>query len=105
MRGTRRSTSSPASGCTSRRATASASGSGMRVTVCELPHETRALAAAWQDLCAHTVAQSAELVLLPEFAMVAPVWASPRFDAACWSAAEILGERQLRRLPELGAAF
>ena len=26
----------------------------MRVTVCELPHETEALAAAWAALCEHT---------------------------------------------------
>ena len=37
----------------------------MRVTVCELPHETEALAAAWAALCEHTRAQESELVLLP----------------------------------------
>src|SRR5512145_1197347 len=39
----------------------------MRVTVCELPHETRALADAWAALCEHTVTHAPQLVLLPEF--------------------------------------
>ena len=77
----------------------------MRVTVCELPHETDALTAAWTALCEHTVAHESELVLLPEFAMVEPVWESERFDAARWSANESLSEVRLRRLPELGAEY
>lgn len=75
----------------------------MRVTVCELPHETDALADAWVALCEHTIAHASQLVLLPEFAMVEPVWESERFDAARWSAVESLNDRQLRRLPELRA--
>jgi N-carbamoylputrescine amidase len=77
----------------------------MRVTVCELPHETNALAAAWAGLCEHTVAHATELVLLPEFAMVEPVWESEHFDAARWSALEALSDTQLLRLPELGAEY
>jgi len=60
----------------------------MRVTVCELPHETKALAAAWAALCEHSAAHASQLVLLPEFAMVEPVWERERFDAARWSVAE-----------------
>jgi len=77
----------------------------MRVTVCELPHESRAFAAAWAALCEHTRANASELVLLPEFAMLEPVWESERFDAARWSALEIQAAGQIRRLPELGAEF
>jgi N-carbamoylputrescine amidase len=77
----------------------------MRVTVCELPHETSALAAAWAGLCEHTVAHATELVLLPEFAMVEPVWESERFDAARWSAVEALSDISLRRLPALRADY
>ncbi|HEY4230104.1 MAG TPA: carbon-nitrogen hydrolase family protein [Thermoanaerobaculia bacterium] len=73
----------------------------MRVTVCELPHEPEALAAAWAHLCEHTRAHESELVLLPEFAMVEPVWESERFDAARWCAIEALAGAWLRRLPEL----
>ena len=54
----------------------------MRVTVCELPHEPAALEAAWAALCEHTSRESSELVLLPEFAMVEPVWEAEQFDLA-----------------------
>ena len=76
----------------------------MRVTVCELPHEPSALADAWAALCEHTVRHSSELVLLPEFAMLDPVWQDERFDAARWEAAQAASEVGHRRLPELGAA-
>jgi N-carbamoylputrescine amidase len=77
----------------------------MRVTVCELPHEPAALAAAWAALCEHTSRHAPELVLLPEFAMVEPVWEAEHFDAARWTAAESLSDAWLRRLPELHAAY
>jgi N-carbamoylputrescine amidase len=76
----------------------------MRVTVCELPHEPGALAAAWARLCEHTARHSSELVLLPEFAMVDPVWQDELFDADRWAAAQALHEVWRRRLPELRAA-
>jgi N-carbamoylputrescine amidase len=75
----------------------------MRVTVCELPHEPTALAKAWARLCEHTWLHESELVLLPEFAMVDPVWDAPRFDAARWARAEVVGERWLGLLGELHA--
>lgn len=75
----------------------------MRVTVCELPHEPTALRAAWAALCEHTSRQSSELVLLPEFASVEPVWESEHFELARWRAAEALCESWLARLPELHA--
>jgi N-carbamoylputrescine amidase len=77
----------------------------MRVTVCELPHETNALADAWAALTEHTVVHASQLVLLPEFAMVDPVWESRPFDIARWDAVEALSAMQLRRLPELRAEF
>lgn len=75
----------------------------MRVTVCELPHEPVALCAAWADLCEHTSRQRSQLVLLPEFAMVEPVWESENFDLEQWSAMESLSDNWLSRLPELRA--
>ena len=75
----------------------------MRVTVCELPHEPAALAAAWSALCAHTSLHASELVLLPEFAMVEPVWEHDQFDSARWAAAESLCAARLGHLPELRA--
>jgi len=77
----------------------------MRVTVCELPHETNALADAWAALTEHTVVHASQLVLLPEFAMVDPVWEPRPFDIARWNAVEALSAMQLRRLPELRAEF
>ena len=77
----------------------------MRITVCELPHEPAALAAAWHALREHTRSQASELVLLPEFAMVEPVWEAEQFDPARWAAAESLSDAWLERLPELGATF
>ena len=75
----------------------------MRVTVCELPHEPMALRRAWAALCEHTARQASELVLLPEFAMVEPVWETEQFDPARWSAVEALSDTWLARLPELRA--
>ena len=75
----------------------------MRVTVCELPHEPGALTAAWAGLCQHTARYRSELVLLPEFALVDPVWEERPFDQARWAAALVQSDAWLRRLPELGA--
>src|SRR5262249_53981524 len=116
-RGTRRSMSPLVSGCTSSREPECMSGSpltdadpasrvsSMRVTVCELPHETRALDTAWASLCAHTIANASQLVLPPEFAMVDPVWESDQVDVARWFEVETLACVQLRRLPELCADY
>jgi hypothetical protein len=76
----------------------------MRVTVCELPHEPTALNAAWAALCEHTARESSELVLLPELAMMDPVWDTQRFDVARWSAAEQHCNGWLTRVSELRAA-
>jgi N-carbamoylputrescine amidase len=77
----------------------------MRVSVCELPDEPRALAAAWAGLCRHAAEHGSELVLLPEFALVDPVWEAERFDGARWAAALARSDAWLRRLPELNARY
>jgi len=77
----------------------------MRVTVCELPHEPAALASAWAALCDHTSRRASELVLLPELAMVEPMWEAEQFDASRWAAAESLSDAWLCRLRELGATY
>src|SRR5690348_10183546 len=77
----------------------------MRVTVCELPHEPAALAAAWRALCDHTRAQRAELVLLPEFAFVEPFWESREFDAALWASVTATTDAWIERLNELDVAY
>jgi len=76
----------------------------MRVTVCELPHEPEALASAWAALCEHTARHSSELVLLPEFAMLEPLWQDEIFDSARWTSAQSLSDVWLHRLGELHGA-
>lgn len=75
----------------------------MRTTVCELPHAPALLDAAWAGLCAHTRAEGASLVLLPEFAFVEPVWETLPPDAARWDAAVARADAWQARLHELGA--
>ncbi len=75
----------------------------MRVTVCELPHEPAALAAAWAALCEHTLQHASELVLLPELAFVDPLWEAELFDPTRWAVAETRSDAWLARLPELSA--
>src|SRR5665213_3432242 len=75
----------------------------MRATVCELPHEPTSLAGAWAGLCRHTARELPELVLLPEFAFVGPLWEAEHCDPAQWAAAEALSATWLARLPELRA--
>jgi N-carbamoylputrescine amidase len=74
----------------------------VRVTVCELPHEPEELDFAWAALCEHTRSRRSQLLLLPEFAMLDPVWESDRFDAARWCAIEAAGCKQMHRLATLG---
>jgi N-carbamoylputrescine amidase len=77
----------------------------MRITVCELPHETSTLDAAWGELCVHVKHYASELVLLPELATVSPVWECEHFDSGEWARAEERGTCWLERLAELGARY
>jgi N-carbamoylputrescine amidase len=77
----------------------------VRVTVCELPHELDALEAAWSALCDHTEVQRSELVILPEFVFVEPIWLLEAFDAVTWSHAEAVASAWIKRLPELRAEY
>lgn len=77
----------------------------MRTTVCELPSPPDQLEAAWAALCAHTRSAQSELVLLPEFAFVEPVWETATADPARWNAAVALSDAWEARLHELGTAW
>jgi N-carbamoylputrescine amidase len=77
----------------------------MRVTVCELPHEPAALAAAWSALCDHTAGQRSSLVLLPELAFVEPFWESRTFDEARWARATATCDAWMQRLRELDVDY
>lgn len=74
----------------------------MRITVCELPHAPAQLDAAWPALCDHARSERSELLLLPEFAFVEPVWETLPVDPARWDAAVALTDQWMARLPELG---
>lgn len=77
----------------------------MRITVCEIPDQPALLEAAWSALCDHVHREGAELVLLPEFAFVEPLWESRPFDLPRWQAAVALSDAWTARLPELGATW
>src|ERR1700753_1290568 len=76
----------------------------MRITVCELPHDPGALALAWAALCEHTAREASELVLLPELAMIEPVWQEEELDASRWAEAQARSEVWQHRLSELRVA-
>ena len=76
----------------------------MKITVCELPHQSAPLASAWMALGRHTALHRPELVVLPELAFVEPFWESERLDQARWAAGVAACNQWLARLPELAAA-
>ena len=75
----------------------------MRVTVCELPHDPASIEPAWNALCRHTKSHTPELVLLPEFSMLDPVWEGEHFDAVRWENAQRSSDAWGERLSELHA--
>jgi N-carbamoylputrescine amidase len=76
----------------------------VKVTVCELPHEPAPLAQSWTRLREHVAEHGSELVLLPEFAFVEPLWERDYFDPARWDEGVARSEAWSQRLCELGAA-
>lgn len=73
----------------------------MRVTVCELPWEPELLEPAWRALATHTLQERSELVVLPEFAFVEPVWEHETFDQARWDTAVAQARSWMCRLAQL----
>ena len=76
----------------------------LRVTVCELPHERPDLDAAWTRLCAHTRNEKTDVLVLPEFAFVEPVWMHEARDETFWASQTERCDAWFERLPELGAS-
>lgn len=76
----------------------------MRITVCELPHKSQAAASAWDALAQHVREHHTELLILPEFAFLEPIWQRPNADAQRWTALVNDSESWLQRLPELQCA-
>ena len=77
----------------------------MRITVCETPHGPGLVEKAWSDICSHVRAQRSELLLLPEFSFLDPVWVHPDFDPSLWARVEREAHAWLNRLPQLGSAY
>jgi N-carbamoylputrescine amidase len=76
----------------------------MRLTVCETPHDPAAAEQSWAALCAHT-REGTDLLVLPEFSFLEPVWENKQFDPAQWAAVERTAASWLARLPELKCRF
>ncbi len=59
----------------------------MRITVCELAHDTEALLKNWQQLVSHVKAEASDLVLLPEMPFYPWIAKTHRLDPETWQAA------------------
>lgn len=77
----------------------------MRVTVCETPHQMSLAEDAWLDIRSHVRKHRAELLILPEFAFLEPVWDNPSFAQLQWDALVREAAMWLARLPELSCSY
>src|SRR5579872_4995331 len=77
----------------------------MRITVCETPHDPLAAEGLWGALRSHVRDERTELLILPEFAFLEPVWEGRDFDPERWAALEAASDAWLARLPELQYAY
>lgn len=77
----------------------------MRITVCETPNEDEAVIRFWDDLCRHCELEKTELLVLPDFAFLAPIWERETFDPYRWLALERESARWIRRMGELGCSY
>lgn len=76
----------------------------MKVTVCELPNEAKALEPAWSELAEHVGTQSSELVLLPEMPFFRWLAHTRDVDAGQWEQAVDAHENWIVRLTDLAPA-
>jgi N-carbamoylputrescine amidase len=70
-----------------------------------VPLQPDELPRAWARLCEHSLLQRSEVVLLPEFAFVDPLWKSAHFDEQRWSLASSACQAWIRRLDELAVEY
>ena len=77
----------------------------MRVTVCETPHDRSRSERAWKALCSHVRDEGSELLVLPEFAFLEPVWEHKRCDQRRWDSLEMEASSWLSRLHELNCSW
>jgi N-carbamoylputrescine amidase len=76
----------------------------MKVTVCELPNETKRLETAWSALVEHVQMQGSELVLLPEMPFYRWLAHSRDVDAGQWEQAVRAHEAWIAHLTDLAPA-
>jgi N-carbamoylputrescine amidase len=76
----------------------------MRVTVCQLPDDSRAFERSWEHLVAHARESRSELIVLPEMPFHPWFAATRRFDPDVWRAVVTAHDSWEKRLPELAPA-
>lgn len=76
----------------------------MRISVCQLPNDTKGLNDAWTRLAAHTRSAQSDLVLLPEMPFFPWLAASDRPDPKRWQQSVEAHHQWIDRLFELGVA-
>lgn len=77
----------------------------MKVTVCELPDDRKAFAAAWEALITYVKEQQSDLVLLPELPFTAWFARTPQFDAEVWQRAQEEHDLMMSSLSALAPAI
>jgi predicted amidohydrolase len=73
----------------------------MRVTVCKMPDNRKAIETAWEELIAYVRKQQNDLMLLPELLFYLWIGTTPQFDAQVWQVAQEAHEVMMQRLAEL----
>ena len=76
----------------------------MKVTVCELPNEAKALETTWNELAEHVQTQGSELVLLPEMPFFKWLAHTRDVDASQWEQAVEAHEAWITHLTDLAPA-
>ena len=76
----------------------------MKVTVCELPNEAKALETAWSELVEHVQTQCSEFILLPEMPFYRWLAYTRNVDAGQWEQAVRAHEAWIARLTDLAPA-
>lgn len=75
----------------------------MKITVCEFPDDTAAMAPAWDHLATTLAAAPTDLLVLPELVASGSFWAQPVFDAAVWRDAVARHEDMSKQFERLAA--
>ena len=77
----------------------------MKVTICELPNDQKALEKSWDMLVVHVQTQKSDLVLLPEMPFYRWLPHSKEVNPGDWEAAIESHESWIKKFPELAPAI